>query len=309
MSEVMLSEIRIGTRHRKHLGDIPALAKSIEEIGLLHPVVVTPDLDLIAGRRRLEAVKALGWTKVPVHVVSLEEALRGEHAENVQRKDFTPSEAVAIGRALEALEKQKAKERQKATRLAGKAKQAGDADGSGNLPEPSGKGQVRDKVAAAVGMSGRTYDKAKAVVEAAEADPEVNGPLVEEMDRSGNVHAAYTAMVQPEESAGADVNREHARRLDRGLKDFLALTKEFRERGDFWLAVREMSDAKLRRLIKQLSALPDTLYSWINVIDHLLLTKPTHAAAVANSSNQDGTPPEPHQQAAGAIGLAVNEVE
>lgn len=36
----------------------------------------------------------------------------GEHAENVCRKDFTPSEAVAIGRALEPMERKAAAERQ-----------------------------------------------------------------------------------------------------------------------------------------------------------------------------------------------------
>jgi ParB family chromosome partitioning protein len=267
-TETLLSEIHIGTRHRKDLGDISALARSIDQIGLLHPVVVTPDLELIAGRRRLEAVKELGWTKVPIHVVSLEEILRGEHAENVQRKDFTPSEAVAIGKALETLEKQKAEERQKATRLVGNAKQAGDADGAGNLPEPSGKGQARDKVAAAVGMSGRTYDKAKAVVEAAEADPEGSGHLVEEMDRSGNVHAAYTAMMQPEESAGADLSQERARRLRRFLKDFSALAKEFEEDQGYALEniVCEMSPAEQERLLKKFERMHDTLYLWTDRI-------------------------------------------
>jgi ParB family chromosome partitioning protein len=188
-TEALLSEIRIGTRHRKDPGDISALARSIEEIGLLHPVVVTPDLELIAGRRRLEAVKKLGWDRVPVRMIDLKEIVRGEFAENALRKNFTPSEAVAIGKALEALEKQKAQERQKATRA-----KKGQKVGAGKLPTPresSEHGRVRDKVAAVVGMSGTTYEKAKKVVEAAEADPEVNGPLVEVMDKTGKVDRAH----------------------------------------------------------------------------------------------------------------------
>jgi hypothetical protein len=100
-----LHDIHVGARFRRDLGDIDALARSIAEIGLLHPVVVTPEGDLIAGRRRLEAHRKLGLADVPVTVVDLHELVRGEHAENVLRKDFTPSEAVAIGAALEEVER------------------------------------------------------------------------------------------------------------------------------------------------------------------------------------------------------------
>ena len=44
-----ISAIQVGKRHRKDLGDIRALARSIQEIGLLHPVVIRPDRKLIAG--------------------------------------------------------------------------------------------------------------------------------------------------------------------------------------------------------------------------------------------------------------------
>jgi len=39
---VRIADIRIGERHRKDMGDIEGLARSIDEIGLLHPVVVRP---------------------------------------------------------------------------------------------------------------------------------------------------------------------------------------------------------------------------------------------------------------------------
>jgi hypothetical protein len=46
-------------------------------------------------------------------------------------------------------------------------------------PEASAAGDTRDIVADAVGMDGRTYEKAKAVVEQVEADPEQYGDLTE----------------------------------------------------------------------------------------------------------------------------------
>jgi ParB family chromosome partitioning protein len=173
-------------------------------VGLLHPIVIAPDHQLIAGQRRLEAVKELGWTEIPARVVDLANIVQGEHDENAYRKDFTPSEAVAIGRALEELERPKAARRKAAGRAKRKAagrvrrrkrSQQPGASGSGKLPEPAvlpeDKGQTRDKVAAAVGLSGKTYEKAKAVVKAAEEDPERYGHLVEQMDQTGKVDPAY----------------------------------------------------------------------------------------------------------------------
>ena len=48
-----------------------ALARSIGEVGLLHPVVVTSKGHLVAGARRLEACRILGWKKIPVTVLEL----------------------------------------------------------------------------------------------------------------------------------------------------------------------------------------------------------------------------------------------
>ena len=93
---MQIADVVIGERHRKDMGDLDGLARSISEIGLLHPVVVTPDNRLIAGQRRLEACRRLGWDCIPATVVDLENLAIGERDENMVRKDFTPSEAVAV---------------------------------------------------------------------------------------------------------------------------------------------------------------------------------------------------------------------
>ena len=72
----------------------------MEELGLLQPIVVTPDGTLIAGERRLRAALRLGWTHISISVVDIDAIVRGEFAENAHRKDFTLSETVAIKRAL-----------------------------------------------------------------------------------------------------------------------------------------------------------------------------------------------------------------
>jgi DNA adenine methylase len=186
MTTRALTAIHVGTRHRRDLGDLDGLARSMDAIGLLHPIVVTPASELIAGRRRLEAARRLGWPEIPVRVIDLAEIVRGEFAENAHRKDFTPSEAVAIGLALEALEREQARERQ-GTRT--------DLPGpSGKFPEGS-RGQTRDKVASAVGMSGRTYERARAIVEAARQEPDKYADLQKHMDRTGKVNGVHRRLV------------------------------------------------------------------------------------------------------------------
>ncbi len=73
-------------------GDIDALGRSIATIGLLHPIVVTLELELIAGERRLMACVRLQWERVPARLVDLQSIVLGEYAENELRKDFTVSE-------------------------------------------------------------------------------------------------------------------------------------------------------------------------------------------------------------------------
>jgi hypothetical protein len=193
---VPVDEVKVGARHRKDLGDIEGLARSIREIGLLHPIVARPDGVLIAGERRLAAYKhlrweELGWDEIPVRVVDLNEVIVGEFAENSCRKDFSPSELVAIGRAMQELEREKARLRQV---------ELGKSHGSpsGKFPEGS-NGQTRDKVAAALGISGRTYEKAAQIVQAADKEPERFGHLVEEMDRTGKVDGAYRKLLMTKE--------------------------------------------------------------------------------------------------------------
>jgi ParB family chromosome partitioning protein len=210
LRNIPVEQIVEGVRHRKEMGEIAALAKSVRELGLLQPPIVvkeylgasTYSLKLVAGARRLAAVRELGWQCVDVLVASnLADALallRAERDENTCRKDFTPSEAVSIGVALEKLEREQARARQQASRPA-KGQKVGAAQGGGNFPPPSGgAGKTRDKVAEAVGMSGRTYEKAKRVKKAAEADPTLK-PVVEEMDRTGKVDPAYQKVTRPRE--------------------------------------------------------------------------------------------------------------
>ncbi len=76
---------------RRELGDIESLAADIQQIGLLHPIVVTKDKKLIAGRRRMAAFKHLGRKMIEATVVDIDLLQRGELSENAQRLDLQPT--------------------------------------------------------------------------------------------------------------------------------------------------------------------------------------------------------------------------
>jgi len=71
MSALPIDAIKIGSRFRQDLGDIRTLAQSIADIGLLNPITVTKHGQLLAGRRRLEACKSLGWETIPVTIMEV----------------------------------------------------------------------------------------------------------------------------------------------------------------------------------------------------------------------------------------------
>lgn len=97
------ASIKVGDRHRKDMGDLNALAASIKLVGLLQPIGVTPGGELVFGERRLRACRdILGWSEIPARIIKIDSIVAGEFHENEVRKDFTPSERVAIERSINA---------------------------------------------------------------------------------------------------------------------------------------------------------------------------------------------------------------
>jgi len=164
---IRISEIKIGKRFRKDLGNLENLKNSIKEIGLLQSIVIDENNNLVAGARRIEIFKQLNKLEIPFRRISIKNILKGEYDENTIRKDFTPSEAVAI---LESL----------------KSKQ-------GQLLSDSDRSEGRRQKA--VKITGRSHDslsKAKQVVESK------NEKVIQEMDKTGNINKAYRQIRQIE---------------------------------------------------------------------------------------------------------------
>ena len=79
--KVPIGEIQINEERRGvDAAHVRELADSIRELGLLNPVTVDRENNLIAGLHRLEAVRILGWDEVECTVSSLE-GLQAELAE------------------------------------------------------------------------------------------------------------------------------------------------------------------------------------------------------------------------------------
>lgn len=204
---VAIADIRVGARHRKDYGDIDGLAENIREVGLLHPPVVTPDFDLIAGERRLMACTRLKWNDVPVRILNLQAILLGEYGENEFRKDFTVSERVAIGHAIEL---QLGERRGRPTQA--------DDEISPKSDELE-RGERTDEVAAKrAGFGGKSaYREAKQVV--AHGTPE----LIDAMDAGrASIHAASAIATVPQE--------EQREIIARNEGEILLAAKEIRAR-------------------------------------------------------------------------------
>lgn len=110
-----IRDIKIGQRVRDEYGDMQALAESIQEHGLLHPIVVDSDYNLIAGCRRLLACERIGLREIEAKVledISEKELRILELEENIRRKDLTKLEQSKNLVELAELKEQELKEKE-----------------------------------------------------------------------------------------------------------------------------------------------------------------------------------------------------
>lgn len=83
-------------RQRKEFKKIDELAASIKRNGLLHPIIIDRENNLVAGERRLRAHKTLGLKEIQVHYLDELDEFEGraiELEENIKRVDLTWKES------------------------------------------------------------------------------------------------------------------------------------------------------------------------------------------------------------------------
>jgi ParB family chromosome partitioning protein len=106
--ELPVSAIRPNSRQPRSSfpeAGIRELAASIQEVGILQPLVVRPTpggFELIAGERRLRAAKEAGLERVPVLIrqAGEDESMELALVENLQRENLSPMETAAAYQAL-----------------------------------------------------------------------------------------------------------------------------------------------------------------------------------------------------------------
>ncbi len=96
---VKISDIKVKKRVRQDLGDLESLKDSLKTYGLLNPITLSADMELVAGHRRLEAAKGIGWETINAVILDKNidkvKLLELELEENNQRKDFNEEELMA----------------------------------------------------------------------------------------------------------------------------------------------------------------------------------------------------------------------
>ena len=96
--KLKLDEIKIGKRLRQQFTDVILLKESIREVGLLNPIIVNENHELICGFRRYEACRQLGWQEIDVNVMetSADEVkkLEIEYHENIGRMNLTSDDRI-----------------------------------------------------------------------------------------------------------------------------------------------------------------------------------------------------------------------
>lgn len=94
MQLIPIDAIKTQSSYLRIETDVEKLKKSIQTIGLINPLTINENNELIAGGRRFKALKELGFTEVPVTIIS-DTTLKQELIsidENLVRQDLTKIE-------------------------------------------------------------------------------------------------------------------------------------------------------------------------------------------------------------------------
>jgi len=101
--KIPVEDIIVKKRIRKDQGDIESLAESLKRYGQISPIVISKKNVLIAGGRRFQAAKLLGWRTIDAVISESSDELDRlelEVEENLQRRDFNMEEVADATRRI-----------------------------------------------------------------------------------------------------------------------------------------------------------------------------------------------------------------
>lgn len=260
-----IESIEVGDRRRQDYGDLDGLSESIRRYGLIHPIVIDSSRRLIAGGRRLEACRILGFSEVETRdfgELSETERREIELEENLRRKDLTPYE--------------------QARELVRKAPVVAEALAAKSAPktprgEPRQMAAPKADVAQALGIGETTLREAEQHVATAEAYPFMQNPnwsqsavlqAKKALDKLGSgekvVVAQMVADARDDVKLGIEIAEKVANSSSSERDQFLRLasSEDDRDRSAArtWAATREpMPDPRLTIYRRCIIELKDSL--------------------------------------------------
>jgi DNA modification methylase len=171
---------------------------SIQEQGILEPVVIDKTETIISGHRRFAAAKEVDLDEVPVRVEQFDSDLSRREAliHYNRQRDKSFSQKMREAEVLEEIERERARKRQ-GTRT----------DTSCSSEQEVDSGLARDEVADEVGLgSGTTYHRARTIWDARESDDEDVAVTAEEQieqldDEEQSISGAYSAVKNEQQRA------------------------------------------------------------------------------------------------------------
>lgn len=145
--------------------------ESVREHGVLEPLVIKEDYTILSGHRRWHAACIVGVAEVECRIKA--GATERDEEEILilcnRHRDKTLTQKMRESEHLETIERARSAERMRAGK-----------------PQPDGQmstGTTRDKVGTALGMSGKTYSRAKRIYEAARSGDGAAQRFLEQIDR------------------------------------------------------------------------------------------------------------------------------
>lgn len=177
VERIRVDQIAVGKRLRERVGSVVDLKKSIDDLGLMHPILVTQQRELtgahgqpfllIAGERRKRAHELLRAATIPARIVEVSayDLARMEQDENECREDL---DAYALSKPRWD-EVQEEYQRLIAEYQQGVTSRGGSATGVAKSTQQ----KLRGKARAAVGINRHTAKRDESIVRAVKKYPEV----------------------------------------------------------------------------------------------------------------------------------------
>lgn len=223
---IPIASITVGERRRQDLGDIGALARSLQSVGLIDPIVVQQDGTLAHGLRRLTAARRAGWTEI----------------EAVRIEDLTHEARFALERELDETHKPLTEAEQArrlvrqaetvAPKVAGRKAEVSVTRDENRGGRPPRRAASREDIADALGVTEPTLRRAEQHVAAVDAHP-----FMESWSQRQVLAAKQAIDSLPADAAEAIVKvvaqpgiQEHPSEVVPMLQRAAAMTDEGRER-------------------------------------------------------------------------------